>query len=177
NRTDPLPECGIHGRRRRLLHELLMTALDRAVALAEVHEVPVRIREHLHLDVTRILEVPLDVNGVVAEVRLSLASRGLERALRLARVAYRLQPLPASAARGVDRDRPAELVAESTHVRRGLDRLGHARDDRHARGTHSLARLDLRAHRLDRLRGRPDPHEPALLTRTREPGVLRKKPV
>jgi len=39
----------------------------------------VGVREHLHLDVARILEVALDVDRRVGEVRLPFALRGLER--------------------------------------------------------------------------------------------------
>ena len=52
----PAPEVGRHDRRRRLLDELLVAALHRAVALAEVHDVAVRVGEDLDLDVAR----PLD---------------------------------------------------------------------------------------------------------------------
>ena len=60
-----------------------MAALDRAVALAEVDHVAVRVGEHLHLDVARILDEPLDVHGRVGEVLLALPRRGREGALRL----------------------------------------------------------------------------------------------
>ena len=55
-----------------LLDQLLVAALDRAVALAEVDHVAVRVREYLHLDVPRILEVALDVDAAVGEVLLAL---------------------------------------------------------------------------------------------------------
>ena len=67
-----------HGDRRRLLEQLLMPALDRALALAEVHDVAVVIAEDLELDVARRLEVLLDVDVADAERRLGLALRGLE---------------------------------------------------------------------------------------------------
>ena len=75
DRADPLAQRVVDGRRRRLLDELLMAPLDRAVPLAEVNHVSVGVREDLHLDVTWILEVPLDVDGGIREVRLALALR------------------------------------------------------------------------------------------------------
>ena len=83
--ADPLAQRVVDGRRRRLLDQLLVAALDRAVALAEVDHVPVRVREHLHLDVPRILEVALDVDAAVGEVLLALALGRLEGALGLVR--------------------------------------------------------------------------------------------
>ena len=50
---DPLAQLGRDRGRRRLLDELLVAALDRAVALAEMDHVAVRVGEHLHLDVPR----------------------------------------------------------------------------------------------------------------------------
>ncbi len=44
-----------------------MPPLDRALALAEVDDVPVRVREHLDLDVTRAVDVFFEKHGVVAE--------------------------------------------------------------------------------------------------------------
>ena len=124
DRADPLAQRVVDRRRRRLLDELLVAALDRAVALAEMDDVAVRVGEHLHLDVPRVLEVPLDVDGRVGEVRLAFAPGGLERALGLVGVAHDLQALAAAARRRLDRDRPAELVAEPAHLVGGLDRLG-----------------------------------------------------
>ena len=66
--------------RGRFLDELLVPALRRAVAVAEVHAVAVRVGEDLQLDVARAGEVALDVALGPAEVRLRLALRRLERA-------------------------------------------------------------------------------------------------
>ena len=78
-----------------------MAALDRAVALAEMDHVPVRVGEHLHLDVPGILEIPLHVDGGIGEVRLALPGRRLERAVGVARahatISIPLPPPPAAA--------------------------------------------------------------------------------
>ena len=154
-----------------------MAALDRAVALAEVDHVPVAVGEHLHLDVARVDEVALDVDGRVGEVRLPLALGRLERALRLVGVLHDLQALAAAARRRLDRERPAELVAEPQHLFGGGDRLGRPRNDGHARRGHALAGGGLRAHHVDRLGRRADPDEPGAGDRSREAGVLGEEAV
>jgi hypothetical protein len=58
-------------RRRRLFDQLLVAALDRALALAEVHHVAVVVAEDLELDVARPLDVLLDVHVADAEGRLA----------------------------------------------------------------------------------------------------------
>ena len=93
-----------------------MATLNRAVALAEMDDVVVVVREHLHLDVARILEVALDVDGRIGEVSLALASGRLERALDLRRIAYDLQTFAPTSSGCLDRDRPAKLVAEAVDL-------------------------------------------------------------
>ena len=61
----------------RLLPDLLVAALQRAVALAEMDGLAGAVAEHLDLDVARLLEIFLDVDGVVAEGGLGLGARGL----------------------------------------------------------------------------------------------------
>ena len=172
-----LAQLGADGGRRRLLDQLLMAPLDRAVALAEMDDVAVRVREHLHLDVARILEVLLDVDRRVGEVRQPFALRRLERLRRLVGGVDDLHALPAAARGRLDQQRVADLLAERDHLGGGADRIGRAGDDRHARGLHRLPRAGLRAHQLDRGRRRPDPDEARSLDRARERGVLGEEAV
>jgi hypothetical protein len=65
--------------RRRLLHDLLVAALQRAVALAEVHGVLVRVGEHLDLDVARLLEIALEVHHGIGERGLRFGARHVDR--------------------------------------------------------------------------------------------------
>src|SRR5271165_6993528 len=52
-RPDPGPQFGRDGGRRRFLDQLLMAALDRAVALAEMNDRAVLVAEDLDLDMAR----------------------------------------------------------------------------------------------------------------------------
>lgn len=58
---------GRQGGRGGLLEDLLVTALQRAVALAEVDHIAVAVGDDLKLDVARLLEVALHIDGAVAE--------------------------------------------------------------------------------------------------------------
>src|SRR6266540_3328943 len=53
---------------RGLLHDLLVPSLHGAIALTEMDHVLVPVGEHLHLDVSRVLEVLLQIDSGVAEV-------------------------------------------------------------------------------------------------------------
>src|SRR5204863_3097295 len=113
--------------RGRFLDLLLVSSLGRAVTLTEPHDVAVRVGEHLELDVTRAREVTLEIALRPAEVRLRLARRRLERGGRFGRGGRDLQPLAATAERGLDRDGPAVLVPEARHLGRIGDGLERAR--------------------------------------------------
>src|SRR6058998_732173 len=104
-----------------------MTALDRAVALAEVDDAAVRVGQDLHLHVAGIVEIALDVDGRVGEELLALAAGGLPAAHRLVRCADDLQPLAAAAGRRLYRDRPPDLLAEPHDLLPGRDRLRRPR--------------------------------------------------
>src|SRR6185503_19221571 len=46
--------CGVQQRRRRLLDDFLVAALDRALALAEINHIAVLVAKHLNFDMARI---------------------------------------------------------------------------------------------------------------------------
>ena len=64
---------------RRLLDELLVAALERAVTLPERDDVSLRVREQLHLDVPRRHDLALEIHRAVAERGQRLARPGHER--------------------------------------------------------------------------------------------------
>ena len=149
-----------------------MAALDRAVALAEVDHVAVRVGEHLHLDVARVLEVALEVDAVVGEELLALAGGALERVRQLVLAHCDAKALAAPAPGRLARDGIADLRRRPP---RRLDvgrRLGRAGDDRDAGLLHDLAGSGLGAHRLDRRRGGTDEHQARLVERPGEVRVL-----
>src|SRR5690606_21115543 len=81
--ADARPQLLVDAWRRRLLDELLVPALDRAVAFAEVDRVAVAVGEDLDLDVARVGQVALEVDGRIREELLALARGALERRLQL----------------------------------------------------------------------------------------------
>ena len=82
-----------------LLQHLLVAPLDRALALAEVDDRPVPVREDLDLDVARALDVALGEDASVAEPGLGLARGRREGVVELvARSGRRACPPAAPAA-------------------------------------------------------------------------------
>ena len=84
-RAHALAHGGRQRRRRTLFDDLLMAALQRALALEEVHDVAVVVAEHLQLDVARPFDELLDVERAVAERRRRLAPRRRNQLRRVVR--------------------------------------------------------------------------------------------
>jgi hypothetical protein len=73
------------------LEHLLVAALQRTIALAQMHGAALAVAEDLHLDMARPPEVFLDIDLVIAKGGLGLAPRGAEGGFQL-----RLGSAPAS---------------------------------------------------------------------------------
>ena len=84
-RLHRLARLGRERERRRLLDQLLVAPLDRALALAEREHAALAVAEHLDLDVAGRHERPLEVERAVAERRLGLGARGAVGGLELVR--------------------------------------------------------------------------------------------
>ena len=159
--------------RRRLLDDLLVAALDRALAFAEVHDGAVCVADDLDLDVARVVDVALEEHRVVAEggARLALGARdGLEE---FGLVAHDAHAAAAAAVARLDQHGPADLVGGFHDG--GVVHAGEvsAREHRHAGVLHDLARADLGAHELDRFGRRAHERE---ARRRRTPWRSRRSP-
>ena len=80
NAADFPAEFLVDGGRRCFLEQLLMPALDRAVALAEMSDMPAMVGGNLYLNMAGLKKISFEVNGIVAERGLRLRLRGLKRA-------------------------------------------------------------------------------------------------
>ena len=136
DRLRRLDELGVlrvgEERRGRLLDELLVAALQRAVPGADDDDGAVGVREALGLHVPRVVEVALHEALAATEGGDRLADRGVEHLVDLVGGAGDLQAAAAAAERGLDRHRQAVLRREGVHLRGARDRVGGAGDQRGA---------------------------------------------
>ena len=167
----------IEQRRRRLLDDLLIAALDRAFALAEIDHVAVLVAEQLDLDVARVDDELLDEHAVVAERGLRLRLRAREALRNLALRPGDAHALAAAAGRGLDHHRVADLVGDLHRVLLVVDHAEMARHGRDLGLRRGLLGFDLVAHRGDRIGVRPDEHDAGRLQRARECLALGEKAV
>ena len=164
-------------RRGRLLDQLLVAALQRAVAGGDHDDVAVLVGQALGLDVARLVEELLHEALAAAEGGLGLAHRGLEGSATssLLRATLRPRPPPPKAAliaigRPFSSANSTASSASSTGSlvpasERGADLLG------------DVAGLDLVAEVLDRLGRRADPDEPGVDDGLGEVAVLGEEAV
>jgi hypothetical protein len=139
---------GEHGGRR-LLQQLLLAALDRAVALPQVHHAAVGVAEDLHLHVPRALDVLLQVHPVVEEHRAGhLLHLGQRRGQPL-RAAHHRHPAPAAAGRRLQDHRVPHRGGALGRLGQPLQRPFHAGRYGQPGGGHQRPGPRLVAHRRD----------------------------
>ncbi len=127
----------VEERARRLLDDLLMPALDRAFALAEIDDVAVRVAQHLDFDMPRLLDVLFDKDAVVGKARPSLAGRRAEPVARLLVRGCDAHALAAAAGRSLEHDRVADIAGDRD---RGFSIGNDLEISRHGRNARRLGR-------------------------------------
>ena len=141
----------VERRRRRLLDQLLVAALHRALALAAGQDMAMVVAEHLDLDVARRRDHLLDVERAVAERSLGFARRALVRVTDLAGFRHRAHALAAAARRSLEQHGETELLGRRERVIRPGDALG-ARHEWNTGGAHLGLRARLVPHPLHHAR-------------------------
>ena len=164
-------------RRGCLLDQLLVPALQRAVAGGDHDDVAVLVRQALGLDVARLVEELLHEALAPAERRHRLAHRRLVGVGHLAHLARDLEPAATSSERRLDRDREAELLSELHRLVGVVQRVLGAGRQRCADLLRDVAGLHLVAEGVDRVRWRPDPRQAGVDDRPGEVGVLGEEAV
>ena len=162
----------------RLLDDLLVPALHRAIAFEQVDGVLVLVGQHLDLDVARIREELLHVERWIAECRLRLTPGERHRRQQGGFGVHDPHAAAAATAGRLDDDG----VADSTRSLHDLlvivgERTFGAGNARHAGLGHRDLGADLVAHQPDRLGARADEHEPRALDLVGEVRVLGEEPI
>ena len=170
-------KVGVHGGRGRFLDHLLVAPLHRAVALAQVNDVAVRICEDLELDMARIDHGLLQDQLTRAEGALGLAARGADRIEQFATVGDQPHAAPAAAGRGFHHNRQADGAGLLLQVGVALVGALIARHAGHARVDHAPLGGGLVAHGRDGRGRRADEDQAGLFAGGREGVILRQEAV
>ena len=103
---------GIDNRRRRLLENFLVAALDGTLALAEPNGIAVLVGQHLHLDVAGIDDRFFDIHFAVAKRTLRLASGGFEGGTKFLAGVHQAHAFAAAAGRSFQHHRVADALGD-----------------------------------------------------------------
>ena len=123
---------GRERRARRLLDDLLVAALVRAVAQADRPRAAAAVGDDLHLDVARGRHELLEQHGAVAEGLLGLGLRAGERGRKRLGLVDAADAAPAAPRRRLDHDREADARGVAERLVDGLDGTAAPRRHRHA---------------------------------------------
>src|SRR5208283_262754 len=141
-------------------NQLLVPALDRAVAFAEMDDRAVLVAEDLDLDMARAEKRPLENETSVAEGVLSFRTGGAQRRVERLGRAHDPHAAPAAAGARLDHQRIADAPTFFGEARRRLVGAVIAGGAGNARRLHARLGGALVAHGADRGRRRPDEDEP-----------------
>ena len=164
-------------RRGRLLDQLLVATLERAVAGGDDDDVAVLVGQALGLDVPRLVEELLDQALAAAERADRLADRGLVELGDLLQRAGDLEAATTTTEDRLDRHGQAVGLGERDDLVGVLDRVLGARRQRGVGLLRDVLGLGLVAEVLDRRRRRADPGQARVDDRLREAGVLGEEAV
>src|SRR6185312_35666 len=167
----------VYRHRRRLLDQLLMSALYGTFALAQNFYAAMVVGQNLEFDMARILDQLLHVHIAVGERRRGFVL-GLGHEVRqLFGAAHDAHAAAAASGRSFHHH---GITYAAGYFQSFLDASEDAlrpREDGHAGLLHGGARFLLQAHTADHFRLRPDEGEAGGLAHFGEVGVLRKEPV
>ena len=174
---DALAQVRGQGRAGALFDQLLVPALDRALALAQVDDVAEQVAQDLHLNVPGLQQVLLHVDRVVGERSPGLGAGGVVHVGHLFRRVHHPHAAAAAAGAGLDDDRIADALAPHEGLFHGLHQPVAAGHERHPRRQHGGLGPGLVAHGADDLGVGADEDHPAGLAHVHEVGILAEKAV
>ena len=157
--------------------DLLVAALDRAVALPQVVDRAVPVAEDLHLDVAGVQDQLLQVALAVAEGVDRLATAFEHLVLEFGRFHDRPHPAPAAAPARLEHERIADLVGHPAHLCHVVGQHFGRGHHRHAGPHRHLARAGLVAEQPHGLGLRADEGDAGLGAGVDQVGVLRQQTV
>src|SRR5262249_8036944 len=131
------------------LPDLLMAALQRAVALAEMNGAALAIAEHLDLDMARPFQILLEIDRVIAECGLGFYASCSERGREALRAIGDLHAAAAATGGGLDEHRNSDRARDRARFLAGAGAAFRARYHRNAKPADSALGLDLVAHDAD----------------------------
>ena len=157
--------------------QLLVVALQRTIAVAQMQHGAVSVAQNLHFDVAGTGRIAFEEHRRIAEGALRFGPGRCNRFGCVAQIGDKPHPASAAAGAGLDQKGGAKRLGLLQQARVGLILAAIAGQDGHACGFGGSLGLDLGAHPRDSVGFRPDEHKARRLDRRRETGILRQKTI
>ena len=161
----------------RILNYLLVTALQRAVTLIQMHGVAFLVGQNLHLDVLGLNKVFFDKDGVVAKGLLRLGANQLKGRLNLLLRPAGAHTASAAAGGRLEDDRKTVAPRLFQRLLRSGERIRAAGNCGHTAGIGHLLGGELVAHFAKHIGGRSDKLNACRLAGFREIRILRQEAI
>ncbi|GBH21157.1 hypothetical protein KPSA3_07199 [Pseudomonas syringae pv. actinidiae] len=164
-------------RRWRLFHQLLVTALQGAIACADNDDLAVFVGQYLGFDVAWAVEELFNETFATPESGFGFAHGGGEHFGDFIKTPSHFHAASATAESGLDGDRQTVLLGKGQHLGGVFDRAGCAGNQWRADQMSQFARLDLVAQHINGLGVGANPDQTGVDHRSGEVGPLRQKAI
>mmetsp|Transcript_5903 Transcript_5903/g.15018 ORF Transcript_5903/g.15018 Transcript_5903/m.15018 type:complete len:407 (-) Transcript_5903:169-1389(-) len=167
---------GVQERRWRLLDNLLVPPLDRALSFVQVHIVAMLVTKHLDLNVAGLVDEFLHQEVVISK-RLGLTLRQRVPLLKIAVIPRRSHALATTAMDRLDHDRVSNVIGDLLGVLHISHNVGTAGNHADSCGLGLVLGILLISHHLDRKLARPKELHPLVLERLGKGRILGQEAV
>ncbi|MNQ74836.1 hypothetical protein D3C85_896050 [compost metagenome] len=166
-----------HQRAGRFLDHLLVAALHRTVAFAQIDDMAVLVAEHLDFHMARLDHRPFEDQFAGAEGVLRFRTGGADLRQQFRPIMHQAHATTTAAGAGLDHQRVADALGLTAQGLVVLLDTFVAGDAGHAGLEHGDLRQTLAAHQLDGCNCRADKHDAGGFAGAGEIGVLREKAI
>ena len=161
----------------RFFPDFLVAPLQRAITLAQMHRPATAVAQHLDFDVTRFLQVFLDIDIAIAEGRLGFGLGGAHGDLEIVLALRHLHAAATAAGGGLDDDGIADIGCRLARLGEIGDAAFRARHHRNTKLPGGQLGRDLVAHDADMFGTRADELDAMFGENVGKAGILREEAV
>ena len=154
-----------------------MAALERAIALAQVHSLTFSIAKDLNFNMAWGCKVFLDIDFVVAEVGFAFSTCCSECTFHVCSGLRHFHAFTTTTSSCFDDDRIAHFFADALRFFEGWNATGRTRNTWNAKRLHCIFSRDLVAHDADVFRCWTDEGQAMIFDNLYEVGVLRQETI
>ena len=153
-----------NGKCRRILYDLLVTSLHRAVTVEQMHNIAVIISDHLNLNMLWSFQIFLNENHIITESFFRFISRLVKFLFQISRIIDNTHPTSATTVGSFQHNRISDHVCDLRCLFIRFHRVIYSRDDRYICCNGNLFGRNLISHCSHNITGRSNKCNAILFT-------------